>query len=131
MYSIKILKRGIDLRLFWDRPVVVFYKEKLEEPERSAFMVVKARTLVILNSRLDGKIVDFFPLIGNIDYISTDEGISNRYILCWFDDNDDNYDMSWRRLTGVSFHTGIISKKDTKGKKTYNINFTARSGKIR
>lgn len=31
----------------WNKPVVVFYRERFEKPERKAFLVVKSKRLVI------------------------------------------------------------------------------------
>ena len=58
------------MEFVWDKPVLIFYKERFNEPEREAFLVVKARRLVI--SRVDddmllGNIKDFFPLMGDTD----------------------------------------------------------------
>lgn len=75
------------MELVWEKPVIVFHKERLEKPERKAFLVVvKARRLEISRveegAKFKGSINDFFPFMGDIDYISSKEGISDRYVLC-------------------------------------------------
>jgi len=108
------------LELAWEKPVIVFYKERLEKPQRKAFLVVKARSLE--NSRVEegakfrGSLNDFFPFMGDIDYISSKEGISDRYVLCWLDDKEDDFSKAWRRLTGFNFPAGITFITNEKGK---------------
>lgn len=119
----------------WKKPVIVFYKERLQEPERKAFAVVKAERLQIAasereGSKFRGSIEDFFPLMGNIDYVSSREGRNDRYVLCWFDDHEDDLGKAWRRLTGVMFLDRISVSTDEKGKRTYNASFRAEHGKL-
>ncbi len=122
------------LESVWEKPVITFYKERFGEPEREAFVVVKARRLVV--SRKDGDvnfnciIEDFFPLMGEIDYISTEEGKADRYVLCWFDDREDDFGRAFRRLTGATFPEGIKFVTDEKGKRSYNASFEAEHGKL-
>jgi hypothetical protein len=122
------------LELVWEKPVIVFYKERLEKPQRKAFLVVKARRLEISRveegTKFKGSINDFFPFMGDIDYISSKDGISDRYVLCWLDDKEDDFSKAWRRLTGVTFPGGITFITDEKGKRTYNANFEAEQGKL-
>jgi hypothetical protein len=103
------------------------------EPERQAFLVVKARRLSIKDreqsQQIEGSITDFFPLMGDIDYISSENGLSDQYVLCWFDDDVDDLNLSWRRMTGVKFAKGASFKIDKKGKRTYNAIFKAKRGK--
>lgn len=123
------------MELVWKKPVIVFYKERLEKPERKSFAVVKARRLVISrveeDTHFEGNIKDFFPFMGDIDYISSAEGIGDRYVVCWMDDKEDDFSKAWRRLTGVTFPAGITFITDEKGKKIYNTNFKAEHGKLR
>lgn len=123
------------MRFLWDKPVIVFYKERLDQPERSAFLVVKAMKLVIASTSgsipLKGSIKDFFPLMGDIDYISSKKGLSDRYVLCWFDDDEDDFSKAWRRLTGVTFPDGISYEVGDMGKKTCNTDFRATEGKFK
>ncbi|MFC1487588.1 hypothetical protein ACFLRN_07890 [Thermoproteota archaeon] len=117
----------------WEKPVLVFYKERKEKPERRAFTVVKARKLIVSQNdefEFSGNIKDFFPLMGDIDYISTEKGSSDQYILCWFEDKEDDLSKAWRRLTSVTFPKGISFSNDKKGKRTYNVEFKAKKGKL-
>lgn len=127
------------MELFWEKPVIVFYKEKQKKPERKAFAVVKARRLTIRRDRgsrkLKGTIQYFFPLMGDVDDISSRAGISNRYVLCWMDDREDDFSKAWRRLNGVTFSTTPVFTmgglgKYGESKRTYNANFEAEQGKL-
>lgn len=118
----------------WEKPVIVFYKERLEKPEVEAFVVVKARKLTVSNAEGDkfkGNIKDFFPLMGNIDYISTTKGKSDHYVLCWFEDKEADFSKFWRQATAVTFPKGITFTADKKGKRTYNANFNAEHAKLK
>jgi hypothetical protein len=138
MKSLNLFQKGIgeifNLKLIWEKPVIVFYKERLEEPETKAMVVIKAKRLEIIkekgNSEMSGTINDFFPLMGDIDYISSEEGKSDRYVLCWFDDRKDDFSKSWRRLIKVTFSQGFTFSTNRKGKRTYNASFSAKSGKL-
>lgn len=119
--------------MVWEKPVVVFYRERRETPERRALAVIKARQLVV--SRVEaaafrGDVIDFFPLMGDIDYLSTEEGASGRYVLCWFNDKEDDFSQAWRRLMGVTFPHGITFVVDKEGKRTYNAHFRAAKAKL-
>jgi hypothetical protein len=122
------------LQSVWEKPVITFYRERFGKPEREAFLVVKARRLTI--SRNDGSnkirctLEDFFPLMGDIDYISSEEGKADSYVLCWFDDRYDDFGKAFRRLTGVTFSEGIKCVTDEKGKMSCNVNFEAKHGKL-
>jgi hypothetical protein len=122
------------LDFVWEKPVLVFYRERQDRPERKAFAVVKARKLVVSRGEEEtafrGEITDFFPLMGDIDYISTEEGSSGRYILCWFEDEEDDISKAWRRLISVTFPNGIAFVTDEENKRTYNANFRAIKAKI-
>jgi len=118
--------------LVWEKLTIAFYLERYEKPKREALAVVRARKLVIVKEEgeFSGTIEHFFPLMGDIDYVSTTKGISDQYVLCWFDDKMDDFDKSWRRLTGVTFPDGISFLTDKKGKRSYNANFKAKQGKL-
>jgi hypothetical protein len=120
------------LNLVWDKPVIVFYRERFEEPERKALAVVKARKLIMTGEQgsYEGNIEGFFPLMGNIDSFSKGEGKSDRYVLCWFDDKEDDFSKSWRRLTGVTLTTETTFVTDEKGKRSYNAHFKAEKAKL-
>jgi hypothetical protein len=118
----------------WEKPVITFYKERFGKPERKAFVVVKARRLGISRKEKDAKLScrleDFFPLMGEISYLSTEDGKADRYVLCWFDDSEDDFSRAFRRLTGVTFKEEIKYTTDEKGKRTYNASFKAEQGKL-
>jgi hypothetical protein len=129
------LKKGMRiLDSVWEKPVITFYKERLGNPERTAFMVVKARRLVISRKekgdKLSCRLKDFFPLMGEISHLSTEDGKADRYVLCWFDDSENDFGRAFRRLTGVTFKEGINYTTDEKGKRTYNAGFKAEHGKL-
>ena len=118
----------------WEKPVITFYRERFGKPEREAFLVVKARRLSILRNDESDKIrctlEDFFPLMGDIDYISSKEGKADKYVLCWFDDRDDDFNKAFRRLTGVTFPEEIKFATDERGKRSFSANFEAKHGKL-
>ena len=122
------------MKIIWEKPVIVFYKERLEKPETKAMAVIKAKRLEISkengDSKMSGIINDFFPLMGDIDYVSSENGKSDSYVLCWFDDSEDDFCKSWRRLIGVTFPQGFRFSTDSKGKRTYNASFSATGGKL-
>jgi len=122
------------MSFIWYKPVIIFYRERVAEPERKAFLIVKARRLEIRRNKeqgkLDGNIAGFFPLMGDADYLSSKEGAVDRYVLCWFDDEEDDFTKSWRRLTGVTFQNGISFGVNSMNKKTYDANLKAQKGKL-
>jgi hypothetical protein len=120
------------LQLVWDKPVIVFYRERFEQPERKALAVVKAKKLNVTSEqgKIEGSIDEFFPLMGDIDILSTNEGKSDRYVLCWFDDKEDDFSKSWRRLTGVTLTIETNFVTDENGKRSYNAHFKAGKGKL-
>jgi hypothetical protein len=116
----------------WDKPVLTFYRARVPF-EREPFAVVKAKKLGISKSKDGGywgTIVAFFPLMGNIDCISSAEGKKDSYVLCWFDDQVDDFDKAYRRVSGVTFSDGIISLSNERGKKTYETSFKAKKVKL-
>lgn len=122
------------LQFVWKKPVLTFYRERFGKPEREAFVVVQARRLSILrndgNNKLRCTLEDFFPLMGDIDYLSSKEGKADRYVLCWFDDREDDFGKAFRRLTGVTFPEGTKFVTDEKGKRSYSAKFEAKHGKL-
>jgi hypothetical protein len=117
----------------WNKPVLTFYNDKLP-PEREAFAAVKARELSVSKSEngiLSGSIEDFFPLMGDVECIMSKEKSADRYVICWFDDAEDDLIKSARRLTGVTFTFEVSCVVDDKGKKTYNAKFHAEHGKLK
>jgi hypothetical protein len=81
-------------------------------------------------NKLGCTLKDFFPLMGDIDCISSEEGKADRYVLCWFDDRYDDFGKAFRRLTGVTFPEGIKCVDDERGKTSCNANFEAKHGKL-
>lgn len=124
----------IVLQFVWEKPVITFYKERFGKPEREAFVAVKVRKLFVSTKEEDaefnGILEDFFPIMGEVDYVSTKEGKADRYVLCWFDDKEDDFGKAFRRLIGVTFPEGIKSVTDEKGKRTCNAKFEAKHGKL-
>ena len=121
------------MEFVWNKPVLTFYREKHKQPEREPFAVVKTKKLVVSkteNNRFEGSIQDFFPLMGNLDCISSVEGMVDKYVLCWFDDKEENLSKAFRRLTGVTFSSGAPYVINEKGKRTYNAAFQAEHGKL-
>lgn len=68
--------------------------------------------------------------MGNIDYVSSAEGMSDKYVMCWMEDKEDDFKKAWRRLSGVAFPLGISFTTDEKGKRTYTADFKAEHGKL-
>jgi hypothetical protein len=122
------------MEFIWDKPTIIFYRERKDEHERNAFLVVKARKLVVLvekdQEKIKGSIVDFFPLMGDIDYLTSDKGVSDSYIVCWFDDKEKNLDKSWRKLVGMKLDKKASFLQDKRNKKTYNLNFKAKNASL-
>ncbi len=123
------------MKTVWKKPVLTCYKERHEKPERKAFAVVKTRELSFSKTEgkdpeIDGVIKDFFPLMGDIDYFLSKEGAADKYVVCWFDDEVDNFIKAFRRLSGVTFPSGISVVADETGKKTYNAAFKAKYAKL-
>ena len=127
------------MELFWYKPVLVLYKEKIRKPEREPFAVIKAKKLAVSKDekgkQLRGSIEDFIPLMGDIKYISSHTGPYNRYVICWMDDRVDDFGKAWRRLSGATFATppsvkeGRLRKYGGK-KLTFNAYFEAEKGKL-
>ena len=116
----------------WNKPVLTFYRERTER-EKEPFAVVKALRLEVSKSEKEGyfgKISSFFTLMGNLDCISSVEGKQDHYVVCWFDDNIEDINESFRRLTGVTFSSDVAYVIDERGKRTYSAKFKAKYGKL-
>ena len=122
------------MQFVWNKPVLTFYRERFGKPERKAFVAVKARKLVVSRKEEAAKLgcilKDFFPLMGQLDFVSSTEGKADSYVLCWFDDKVDDFGKAFRRLTGVTFQEGIKCVTTEKGKITCNARFEAKHGKL-
>ena len=96
--------------------------------------MIQAQRLTILRkddeNKLNCNLEGFFPLMGDIDCVSTKEGKADNYVLCWFDDSEEDFGKAFRRLTGVTFPEGITFVTDQRGKRTYNAVFVATHGKL-
>lgn len=119
----------------WKKPVIIFYKERIKDPEIKALAVVKARELTVTKTeekenKYAGKIKDFFPIMGDIDYITSDQGKNDNYVLCWFEDKEEDFTKFWRQLTGATFPKGIRFITDQRGKRTYNTECKAKHAKL-
>lgn len=112
----------------WKKTVLSLYRENNEHPETEAFAVVKTRNLHFIKSEIgafEGKIQDFFCLMGDVDSISS----TGHYVVCWFDDAEDDFYKAFRRLSGVTFPSGINYVTDKRDKRTYNGEFKAKHAK--
>ena len=121
------------VQFVWNKPVLTFYRERKPMPEREPFAVVQAKRLVVNTSEkktLEGNVEGFFQLMGNLDYVSFKGGEGDRYVVCWFDDKEDDFVRAARRLTGVTFPPGMQFKVDERGKRTYDTAFEAEYGKL-
>ena len=119
--------------LVWKKPVICIFKER-NPFEIDPFVVVKARTISISkpnSGELTGSIQDFFTLMGDADYLSTKEGVKDRYVMCWFDDTDPYMTKDLRRLKGVTFAPKVTYVVGEAGKRTYNAKFKAEHAKLK
>ena len=118
------------MKFVWGNLVVMFYRERQDNPETKAVLVVKARRLEVSkyveDTKIMGNIKDFFLHSGNIDNVSVERELSDRYILCWRVDEEGDLIKTWRgKVNGVTFPNGITLMTDKNGKKIYNTNFRA------
>ncbi len=124
------------LNYSWEKPVLSLYKERPNKGEKEAFAVLKAKSLTIskrddgIDPEYSGEIGDFFILMGGIDYIQSTQGMSDEYVICWFEDSEDDFRKDFRRLNGVKFPEGIKLASDKDGKKTYKAQFKAANAKL-
>lgn len=116
----------------WKKPTISVFKEKSDKQEHEPFAVIKAQKISLKKTEkrsYNGEIIDFFVFMGDIDCINSDEGIRDNYVLCWFDDNIDDFSESFRKLTGVTF-LSAPSYTESNGKRTYRSSFEAEYGLI-
>ncbi|MEJ2241840.1 MAG: hypothetical protein P8Y18_06835 [Candidatus Bathyarchaeota archaeon] len=123
------------MHFVFEKPVLTFYKERFGKLEREPFVAVKARKIIISKNETDTDfncvLEDFFPIMGYLDYIESNEGKNDSYVLCWFDDSQDDFNLAFRRLTGVKFNEGIKCTTNEKSKVTCNCSFIAKHGKLK
>jgi hypothetical protein len=116
----------------WKKPTISIFRERLDKHENEPFTVIKAQKISIEEEEgggFKGNLKDFFSLIGDLNYISSEEGMNSQYVLCWFDDSIDDFSESFRKLTGVTF-LSAPSYTENKGKKIYRLSFKAKYGLI-
>jgi len=121
------------MNLIWNKPVLTFYRERIPM-EKEPFAVVKTLKLEVTKSEKEGyigKISSFFPLMGNLDCLSSLEGKQDHYVICWFDDKVEDINESFRRLAGVTFSSDMPYVVDARGKRTYNGQFKAKHAKLK
>lgn len=110
------------------------YRERYPDMETEPFVVVKAKKVTITQAdgaNLFGSIEDFFTLMGDADYLSSTEGVNDKYILCWFDDDEEDSTKDLRRLSGVTFTPKVTYTTGDHNKRTYNASFKATHGKLK
>jgi hypothetical protein len=120
--------------LIWNKPVLCIFKEREIKPEIDPFVVVKAKKLTItknVDSKYSGRIADFFTLMGDADYLTTKEGATDHYVMCWFDDAETDMTKDLRRLRGVKFSGKVTCIVNDGGKRTYNATFEAEHAKLK
>ncbi|HSV49877.1 MAG TPA: hypothetical protein VLH35_06130 [Candidatus Acidoferrales bacterium] len=120
----------------WKKPVICIFKERsADERQADPFVVLKAKQLTLISAEnfgFSGKLVEFFTLMGDADYLSTPEGKVDHYVLCWFDDTEPDMTKDLRRLRGVRFNGEVThTEAQNTHKRTYNAHFTAEQGKIK
>jgi hypothetical protein len=117
----------------YDKAVLCIFRERNVNPEVDPFVVVKAKKLTIKGQKpkYTGVIEDFFTLMGDADYLTTKEGTSDHYVMCWFDDKEPDMTKDLRRLRGVTLTGKVTCEENSKtGKRTYNATFNAEHGKL-
>jgi hypothetical protein len=121
----------------WKKPVICIFRERKDKDhwESDPFVVIKAKNVTITqksSSEFNGKIENFFTLMGDVDYLLSTEGVSDHYVLCWFDDREPDMTKDLRRLRGVEFNGQVSFSEDPKtGKRTYNGVFKAEQAKLK
>jgi hypothetical protein len=65
--------------------------------------------------------------MGDIDQVNE----ANKYVVCWFDDLVEDFFAGFRRLSSVTFPTGVSFTVDKRDKRTYNSVFQAKHAKLK
>jgi hypothetical protein len=119
----------------WKKPVVCIFKERnVGDWQSDPFVVVKAKQVTVSEnaSKFSGKLMDFFTLMGDVDYLSSPEGKSDHYVMCWFDDTQPDMSKDLRRLRGVRFNGEVTCEQNEQThKRTYNAVFDADQAKLK
>ncbi len=106
------------------------YFQIFHEDENKPFCVCRANSLSIdelKNINITGSIESFFPLMGSIIEFLADPGFSGstkKYVICWADEEIEDEDRKWLKLTGVR----LLESADSLGgceKQRYRCRFTA------
>ncbi len=119
--------------LVYNKPVVCIFKERDIKPEVDPFVVVKAKKITLnrtQESKYACKLQDFFTLMGDADYLSSNEGAGDHYVMCWFDDTVPDMTKDLRRLRGVTLKGKANLSYTQSGKRTYNATFEAKQAKL-
>jgi hypothetical protein len=118
----------------WKKPVICIFKERGKgEWQSDPFVVVKAKQVTVEQgqSKFSGRLQDFFTLMGDMDYLSSQEGKSDHFVMCWFDDTQPDMTRDLRRLHGVRFNGEVsCSLNEQTHKRTYNAVFNADQAKL-
>jgi hypothetical protein len=97
--------------------------------------VVRAKELTLTSGtdpKFIGALIDFFTLMGDTDYLTTLEGKTDHYVICWFDDDEPDMTKDMRRLRGVHFNGQVTYIENEKThKRTYNAKFSAEQGNVK
>jgi hypothetical protein len=119
----------------WKKPVICIFRERNINPETDPFVVIRAKQVTVQEdseANYRGTISDFFTLMGDADYLSTPEGKADHFVLCWFDDREEDMTKDLRRLRGVHIEGEVACSENEKThKRTYNASFTASQAKIK
>ncbi len=83
------------------------------------------------NGKVEGRLADFFTLMGDADYLSTAAGAADHYVMCWFDDSEPDMTRDLRRLRGVTFKGKVTFVLNQAKKRTYNAAFKAEHAKLK
>jgi hypothetical protein len=118
----------------WNKPVICIFRER-QKPESEPIVVVRARKIAVTQtetSSYSGAIEDFYSLMGDVDYLTSPEGKTDSYVLCWFDDSEPDMAKDFRKLRGVAFNGAVTcSISERSQKRTYNARFSAVQGKLK
>ena len=118
------------------RPVVQIFLERIDDPQKEPLTVIKCMSDMIIREEenrshlFGGEIQSFFPLMGQLNFLKKQSGLSDRYVLCWFDDREEDFNLSWKRLNGVRFSEQPVLISGQKRKPAYNVSFTATAGHL-
>lgn len=118
----------------WKKPVICIFKERgAGEWQSDPFVVVKAKQVTVSENatKFSGRLMDFFTLMGDVDYLSSPEGKGDHYVMCWFDDTQPDMSRDLRRLHGVRFNGEVSCElNEQTHKRTYNAVFDADQAKL-